>query len=174
MWLASTSTSAASRSALCASLKPRCASTMARKASSGFAKFELVDNAMRKPQLKTSVHAGGARQRRIQRRPRRVAKACRDIAVGPQQIARSGLRIVARGGEARRIDKAAIAADADRCHVPGRLDGRAVAKLQQREPHSRTDEGVGQKRLTARPFRNRRVEYGSPRPRSTAPGIAIV
>src|SRR5712672_849595 len=115
MWLASTSTSAASRSALCASLKPRCASTMARKASSGFAKFELVDNAIRKPQLKTSVHAGGARQRRIQPRPRRVAEACRDIAVGPQQVTCSRLSVIARSGQACGIDKALIAADADRC-----------------------------------------------------------
>ena len=99
---------------------------MARKASSGFAKFELVDSAM----TKTSIHAGRARNRRIQRRSRRVTEARRDIAVGPQQIGRSGFGIVARAGKSLGIDKAVIAADADHADAFRRLGGDPVAEFQ--------------------------------------------
>src|SRR6059058_4929395 len=55
IWLARIRTSAASRSALCSSFNPRWASTTARNASSGLAKFELVDNTM----IETSAGTGG-------------------------------------------------------------------------------------------------------------------
>src|SRR6266478_7342460 len=139
MWLASTSTSAASRSALCSSLSPRCASTMARNASSGLAKFELVDSAM----AKTSIQPGSTRQCRIERRTRRMPEARRDIAVGPQQIGCTGLGIVPRTGKAGGIDKA-IVADADHAQALRRIRGRTIAEFQQREPRSPLDEGFGQ------------------------------
>src|SRR5258708_11718026 len=128
MWLASTSTSAAWRSALCASLNPRCASTMARNASSGLAKFELVDSAI----SKTSIDTRGTRQRRIQRRPCRVTEARGDIAVGPQQIGRAGLAIVARARQSRRINQDVTPTDTDRAYALRRVHGRAIAKRQQR------------------------------------------
>ena len=59
---------------------------------------KLVDSAMTKPQLMT----GRARQRRIERRPRRMPEARGDIAVGPQQIGGAGFGIVARGGQTLR------------------------------------------------------------------------
>src|SRR6266852_9770745 len=60
IWLARIRTSAASRSALCSSFNPRWASTTARNASSGLAKFELVDNAILEPQLMPAARASAA------------------------------------------------------------------------------------------------------------------
>src|SRR5260221_9917018 len=139
MWLARISTSAASRSALCSSLRPRCASTTARNASSGFAKFESVDSAIR-----TSVVAGRTRQRGIERRPGRMPETGGDVTVGPQQIGGPGCGVVAYAGKTFGIDKPIIAADADHTHVIGRVNGSAVAELQQRETHAAADEGVRQ------------------------------
>ena len=102
---------------------------MARKASSGLAKFELVDSAITKPQ----INAGGARQRRVERRPRRVPEARGDIAVRPQQIGGAGLGVVARCRKPLGVDKAVLAADADGANALGRIDRRAIAKRQQRE-----------------------------------------
>src|SRR5215468_5965669 len=127
IWLASTSTSAASRSALSASLKPRCASTMARKASSGLAKFELVESGI----AKTSVEPAGARQRRIDACARRLTEARGHIAVGPQKIRRACVGIVALAGQARRVNQAVFAADADVTDAFGCIDRLAIAKRQQ-------------------------------------------
>src|SRR5437868_7003843 len=104
IWLASTSNSAASRSALSASLRPRCASTTARKASSGFAKFELVESGI----AKTSVEPAGARQRRIDGRARRLTEARGNIAVGPQEISGAGLGVVSLAGQASSVDQSVL------------------------------------------------------------------
>src|SRR5260370_38258617 len=151
MWLASTSTSAASRSALCASLNPRCASTMARNASSGLAKFELVDSVM----AKTSIQPGSSRQCGIEYRTRRMPEARRDIAVGPQQIGCTGLGIVPRTGKTGGIDKAVTAAHADHAQALRRIRGRTIAELQHPEPRSLLHEGFGQERRIARSFGDR-------------------
>src|SRR5262245_22968336 len=129
IWLASTSTSAASRSALSASLKPRCASTMARKASSGLAKFELVDSGI----AKTSVESAGPRQRRIDGRPARLTEARGDIAVGSKQIGRAAFAVVALAGQPPGVDQSVLAADADVAQVRGHIGHLAIAKRQQRE-----------------------------------------
>src|SRR5215472_9128817 len=144
MWFARMSTSAASKSALCSSLKPRCASTMARNASSGLAKFELVESAISKPRCpnldhQTSIKAGRARQRRIQRRSCRVPEARRDIAVRAQQIGRPGLCVITFDRKALGIDEPALAADADDADLLRRIDVGAIAEFQQREAPSFPD-----------------------------------
>ena len=73
-----------------------------------------------------------------------MPEARRDIAVGPQQIGGAGLGIVTRAGQARAIGQTIVAADADHADAIGRIDRRAIAELQQREPRSRLDEGFGQ------------------------------
>src|ERR1700674_1861447 len=122
-------TSAASRSALCASLNPRWASTLARYASSGLAKFERADHPM-----ETSVVTGGARQGGVKRGPCWMAKTCGDIAVGAQQIGGSGLGIIACSRKPRGIGKAAGATDANHADAVGRIDHSAVYKFKQGEP----------------------------------------
>ena len=106
------------------SLKPRCASTTARNASSGLAKFELVDSAM----IETSIDAARARQRGVERRSCRMPETRGDIAVGPQQIGRAGLGIVARADQPRGIGKAIIAADPDHADAIGRIDRGAIGR----------------------------------------------
>src|SRR5581483_3870800 len=136
--LARISTSAASRSALCSSFKPRCASTTARKASSGLAKFEAVESGMTNP----LVQAGGAGQRRLERRTGRVSKARGDITIGAQQIAGSGLGIIAGACQPFAVDQSVLAADPDRGHAVGRINRGAIAKRQQGELRSLFDEGL--------------------------------
>src|SRR6202035_5375231 len=129
------STSAASRSALCSSFKPRCASTTARKASSGLAKFEAVESGMMNP----SGQAGGAGERGIERGPRRMTEARGDITIGAQQIGRARLGVVARLRKSFGVDEPVLAADPDRGHAVGRIDSCAIAKLQQGELRSAFD-----------------------------------
>src|ERR1700732_2728285 len=162
------STSAASRSALCASLNPRWASTTARYASSGLAKFERVDNAMG-----TSVVAGGARQGGVKRGSCWMAKTCGDIAVGAQQIGGAGLGIVACSRKPRGIGKAALATDTNHADAIGRIDHSAVHKFKQGEPRSAFDEGVGQIHGFAGRRGDRRIGHRGTGPRASAPRVAI-
>src|SRR5262245_39758369 len=169
MWLASTSTSAASRSALSASLRPRCASKMARKASSGLAKLELVESGI----AKTSIVPAGPRQRRLDRGPRDPAKARGDIAIGPQQIRSAAVGVVALAGEPRRVDQAILAADANGAYTFGYVGHVAIAKRQQREARSLADEGLGEEHRIARAVRDRRIRHRRARPRAAVPGIGV-
>src|SRR5580700_5173521 len=166
-------TSAASRSALWPSLNPRWASTTARNASSGLAKFELVDNLIANLSDVSSVVACGPRQRGVERCWRRVTKTCGDIAVGAQQIGRAGFGIVTCRRKPRGIGKAALAADTDHADAVGRIDRGAIAKLKQGEPGSATDEGVGQINGFAGGRGDRRIQHRSAGPRAAAPDIAI-
>src|ERR1700730_18305103 len=161
-------TSAASRSALCASLNPRWASTMARYASSGLAKFERVDNAM-----ETSVVAGGARQGGVECCSCWMAKTCGDIPVGAQQIGGARLGIVACSRKPRGIGKAVLATDTNHADAIGRIGYRAVHKFKQGEPRSAFYEGVGHIQGSAGRRGGGRCGRRVPGPRDSAPRVAI-
>src|SRR4051812_19204257 len=109
---------------------------MARKASSGLAKFEAIDSGM----TQTSIQTGGTRQRRVYCRPRRLAETRGDITIRPEQIGGASLRVVTPGGETLRVVEAVLDANTDRSDAVRGVGSHAIAKLQQGEPRVLRDE----------------------------------
>src|ERR1700743_2675638 len=111
---------------------------MARKASSGFSKFERVNNAM-----VTSPVTRRTRQRRIDRVACRTAEARGDIAIRPKQIGRSGFRRVTRRRKAGGVG-VFLRTDPDHADLARWIDRRAVCEFDQRKATTAVPERIGE------------------------------
>src|ERR1700741_3612982 len=81
-----------------------------------------------------SIQSGGARQRSIERGPRRMPEARGDVTVGSQQIGRARLGVITSACEMIAISKAALAADPYQSDTVRRVDGAAIAEGKAAEP----------------------------------------